>query len=121
MSHLVTISTQVRDAEAVKAACKRLNLAAPVKGTVKMFDGHSVTGWQVNLPNWRYPVVCDTDAGAVHYDNYRGNWGDQSHLDRFMQAYAASKATIEAKRKGYRVSESSRPDGSIKLTIQVGA
>ena len=30
MSHIVTIQTKVRDPHAVAAACRRLNLAAPV-------------------------------------------------------------------------------------------
>jgi len=121
MSHLVTIQTQVRDPEAVKQACNRIGVAQPVYGTTKMFDGASVTGWQVRLPDWQYPVTCDTASGTVHYDNFRGRWGKQEHFDRFMQAYAAEKAKIEARKKGYRCTEATQPDGSIKLTLHVGA
>lgn len=121
MSHLVTIQTQVRDANAVKSACTRIGVAQPEYGSIKMFDGANVTGWQVRLPDWRYPVVCDTASGTVHYDNYRGNWGEQSHLDRFMQAYAAEKAKIEARKKGYRVTETKQADGSIRMTIHAGS
>ena len=121
MSHLVTISTQVRDPEAVKAACKRIGIAPPVYGTYTMYDRAKPTGWAVNLPDWNYPVVCDTTTGTVHYDNFRGNWGEQSHLDRFMQAYAAEKAKIEAKKKGYRCTEATQPDGSIRLTLHAGS
>jgi len=121
MSHLVTIATQVTDPNAVKSACTRIGVAKPEFGTVKMFDGKSVTGWQVKLPDWMFPVVCDTTAGAVHYDNFRGNWGEQSHLDRFLQAYAAEKSKIEARKKGYRVTESAQPDGSIRMTLHVGS
>ena len=46
-------------------------------------------------------------------------WGDQKALDRFLQAYAAERAKIEARKKGYSVTEQSLQDGSIKLTIQV--
>ena len=34
MSHIVTIKTEVRDAAAVRAACRRLGLAEPTHGTV---------------------------------------------------------------------------------------
>ena len=119
MSHIVQIATQVRDVEAVKGACKRMNLAPPVNGTHHLFEGPA-TGWAVQLPNWSYPVVCDTGSGAVKYDNFGGRWGDKAQLDQFMQAYAAEKATIEARRKGYRVAEQALPDGSIRLTIQAG-
>lgn len=118
MSHTVSLKTEVRDATAVRATCQRLGLAEPVQGTARLFSSE-VTGLAVQLPNWVYPVVCDTTSGKVEYDNFNGRWGDQQHLDRFLQAYAVCKATSEAKRRGHRVTEQCLPDGSIKLTIQV--
>ena len=87
MSHLVTIATQVRDETAVRAACTRLALPAPVRGTVKLYDGANVTGLQVTLPGWNYPVVCDTATGKVNYDNYKGYWGEQKHLEHYGQLW----------------------------------
>lgn len=58
MSHIVTIQTQVHDPEAIRLACGRLQLPAPVFGTAMLFV-QTVTGWQVQLPDWTYPVVCD--------------------------------------------------------------
>ena len=107
----------MRDETAVRAACKRLALPAPVRGTVKLFDGAIVTGLKVTLPGWNYPVVCDTTTGKVNYDNFRGRWGEQKLLDGFLQAYATEKAKIEARKKGYRVAETTLPDGSIRLTV----
>ena len=117
MSHIVTIATQVRDAEAIRSACRRLGLAAPVQGTTKLFTS-SATGLAVQLPGWHYPVVCQVDTGRVQFDNYGGHWGEQKELDRFLQAYAVEKAKIEARKKGYSVSEQSLKDGAIKLTLQ---
>ena len=57
------------------------------------------------MPGWLYPVCIDTASGTVKFDNYAGSWGDQEHLDKFMQAYAVEKATIEARKKGYAVTE----------------
>jgi hypothetical protein len=119
VSHIVTIKTEVRDAAAVRAACKRLGLPQPVHGTTELFSGE-VTGLAVELPDWRYPAVCDTETGQVHFDNYNGRWGDQEHLDRFLQSYAVEKARIEARKKGHTVTEQQLQDGSIKLTINVG-
>ena len=118
MSHIVTIKTEVRDAEAVMAASKRLGLDEPFHGTVRLFDGES-TGLLVKLPGWAYPVVVNTGTGQVQYDNYNGSWGEQKHLDAFLQSYAICKATIEARKKGHSVYEQPLSDGSIKLTIQV--
>ncbi|MCL2649321.1 MAG: hypothetical protein FWD61_20390 [Phycisphaerales bacterium] len=77
MSHIVTIKTQVRDVAAVRAACTRLNLPVPVQGTIKLFDGEA-TGLAVQLPEWTYPIVCDTAAGQIKLDNYNGRWEPQT-------------------------------------------
>ena len=76
MSHIVTIQTQVKDAAAVRAACQRLGLPAPVQGKAKLFSGE-VEGLAVQLPDWVYPVVCDTATGQIKFDNFNGRWGDQ--------------------------------------------
>jgi hypothetical protein len=119
MSHTVQIQTQVRDAAAVRAGCRRLGLPEPVQGTFELFSG-SATGLAVRLPDWNYPVVCDLSTGQAHYDNYNGRWGDQKQLDAFLQAYAVEKARIEAHKKGHGVVEQTLPNGSIKLVIQLG-
>ena len=69
MSHIVTITTEVRDPDAVAAACRRLGLPEPVHGTAKLFEGEA-TGLLVRLPGWLYPVVFDTATGQVRFDNY---------------------------------------------------
>jgi hypothetical protein len=119
LSHIVTIRTEVRDAEAVKAAAKRLGLDEPVHGTVRLFSGEAA-GLLVKLPGWLYPAVIDTGTGQVNYDNYEGQWGDPKHLDAFLQAYAIEKARLEARKRGHSVFEQPLADGSIKLVIQVG-
>ena len=119
MSHIVEIKTEVRDAVAVGAACRRLKLDAPTQGTAKLFSS-SATGVIVKLPGWRYPAVFDTQSGQARYDNYGGHWGEQAQFDRFLQAYAVEKAKLEARKKGHTVTEQSLADGSIKLTVSVG-
>ncbi len=116
MSHIVTVKTQIHDPATVALACRRLGLPAPQQGTVELFSGKA-TGLIVRLPQWEYPVVIDTLTGSVRYDNFEGAWGDQTHLDRFLQMYAVEKAKLEANKKGYGVSEQALQDGSIKLTI----
>ena len=67
MSHIVSIETQVRDATALRAACGRLSLDGPEWQTAKLFTSEA-TGYCVCLPKWRFPVVCNTKTGEVHYD-----------------------------------------------------
>jgi hypothetical protein len=118
VSHIVQIQTQVRDPLAVEAACRRLGLEVTVQKTVKLFSSEAF-GLAVELPGWRYPVVCDVATGQIKFDNYDGAWGEQSKLDQFLQAYAAEKAKLEARKRGHSVTEQALADGSIKLTIQV--
>ena len=119
MSHIVTIKTEVRDATAVRAACQRRQLPVPVHGTFKLFSSEA-TGLGVQLPDWRYPIICDTATGKVQFDNYGGRWGAQKELDRFMQRYAVEKARIESRKQGHTITEQQLADGSVKLTINVG-
>ena len=118
MSHIVQIQTQVRDPVAVQAACRRLGLAAPLQKTVKLFSSEA-TGLAIELPGWHYPVICDVANGHIKFDNYGGAWGEPARLDEFLQAYAAEKAKLEARKRGHSVTEQALADGSIKLTIQV--
>ena len=118
MSHIVKIQTEIRDAEGVMAACRRLNLPPPVHGTHELYSA-SATGLAVRLPDWEYPVVCNTATGQVHFDNFNGHWGNQQELDKFLQAYAVEKARIEARKHGHTVTEQPLSDGSIRLVVQV--
>ena len=119
MSHIVSIQTEIRDPVAIRSACGRLRLPEPVFGATKLFSS-SATGWAVQLPEWRYPVVCDVATAKIAFDNYEGRWGEQKQLDRFLQGYAVEKAKIEARKKGHSVIEQPLEDGSIKLTVSVG-
>jgi hypothetical protein len=117
VSHIVTIQTKVHDPIAVAAACQRLNLAVPVHGTAQLFSGEA-TGLLLQFPGWQYPAVIDTLTGTVKCDTYEGHWGDQVHLDKFLQMYAVERAKLEARKKGYSVTEQALQDGSIKLQIE---
>ena len=119
MSHVVEIKTEVRDEQAVRAACVRLQLAPPEHKTVTLFSA-TAAGLCLQLPGWQYPVVCNLQSGSVQYDNYNGAWGKQAELNRFLQGYAVEKAKIEARKKGHTCSESHLDDGSIRITVHVG-
>ena len=119
MSHIVQIEVQVRDPAAVRAACQRLRLEPPTAGTARLFSGNA-SGLIVKLPDWKYPVVFDTNSGEAKFDNYGGKWGEQEELDHFLQIYAVEATKIQARKKGHAVTEQQLADGSIKLTVNVG-
>jgi len=116
MSHIVRVKTQVRDSIAVAAACQRLKLAAPEQKTVKLFSD-TATGLAVQLPGWRYPVVCDLTTGELKYDNHGGHWGEEAQLQKFLQTYAVEKVKLEARKQGHTATEQQLADGSIRLQI----
>jgi hypothetical protein len=119
LSHVVEIKTEVRDEAAVKAACVRLQIPTPEHKTVRLFSA-TATGLCIQLPQWQYPVVCNLATGQVSFDNYNGHWGEQKHLNSFLQAYAVEKSKIEARKRGHGVSETKLEDGSIRVTVRVG-
>ena len=116
MSHVVEIQTEVRNVDALHAGCRRLRWPPPEHKEVALFSSRR-TGWAVQLPDWKYPVVCDTDTGQTWFDNYEGRWGEQRHLDRFLQIYAVETAKLEARKAGHTASEKLQSDGSIKVTV----
>ena len=119
MSHIVEIKTEVRDEAAVRLACQRLHLPRPIRGTYELYSS-SETGLGIELPKWKYPVVANTETGQLRFDNFKGRWGAQEHLDSFLQLYSVEKAKIEARRKGHSVVEQQLENGSIKVTVNVG-
>ena len=119
MSHVVQITTQIRDFKAVKQACQRLSLAEPTHGTFQLFSSEE-TGCGVQLLDWKYPVVCKFETGEIRYDNYNGRWGNAQRLDEFLQRYAVEKSKLEARKQGFTSSEALLNDGSIRVTINAG-
>jgi len=91
-----------------------------VQGKTRLYQ-NEVEGLAVQLPGWDYPAVANLASGELAYDNMNGYWGDGKELDRFLQAYAVEKTKIEARRRGHSVTEQPLADGSIKVTVQVGA
>ena len=75
MSHVVTIKTDREGRGGRACGVPALGLPQPVQGTHRLFTS-SATGLAVQLPKWRYPVVCDLTTGQLQYDNFKGHWGD---------------------------------------------
>ncbi len=119
MSHIVEIKTEIRDEQAVRAACVRLQLASPEHKQARLFST-TATGLCVQLAGWRYPVVCELSTGSLKFDNYNGAWGRQEELNRFLQGYAVEKTKIEARKKGHTCSETRLEDGSVRVVVHVG-
>lgn len=120
MSHIVVVQTEIRDPVAIAAACARLQLPAPSHRTVELFSGEA-TGLAIELPDWRFPVVCQAESGTLCFDNFEGRWGDPAHLERFKQMYAVEKGKIEMRKKSQTPVEQALADGWILVRAVVPA
>ncbi len=105
MSHIVQIQTQVRDPVAIAAACQRLTLPAPAQRMAKLYDGQ-YTGWCVELPGWRYPVVCNTASGELQYDNFQGHWGSNKNSRNSFRVMPWKKQNSKLVARGTQSSNS---------------
>ena len=120
MSHIVTIKTEVRDPRRSRAACRRLGLPEPVHGTATALRAARPPACSSGCPAGSTRSSSTPPPARSATTTTAGSWGDPEQLDRFLQAYAVEKATIEARKRGHTVVEQALADGSIKLTIQVG-
>ena len=92
MSHIVTVTTEMKDAGVLQRTCQRLGLRCTF-GLHEVYST-SVRGWGVELREWSYPAVL-RESGELHYDNYGGSWGDIRELERLKQEYAVQVSTEE--------------------------
>jgi len=117
MSHIVKAECKVLDLSTMEATCKRLGYGFEVGNTDQRFSGGVAT---LRLPDWHHGVAIKED-GTVEYDNYNGNWGNQSTLDNLLKEYAADVVEQEAFDQGlYNVMRNTTPEGDIELEITIG-
>lgn len=140
MSHVTTIKTEISDLEALKSACKELNVEfVEYKNTYCWYGTHigdypipegltkellGKCDHVIKVPGVKYEV------GIVRQPNGKFTlaydfWGPgQGLLKKFgdncgklMQLYAVHKATKEARKRGHSVKRKNQANGTIKLTI----
>lgn len=120
MSHTMNIAIEMKDIDALAAACERLGIEMLPYGVHKLFSSNRETGIGVMLTGWSYPVVVK-DNGMVAFDNFNGRWGDEAKLNELKAYYGLEKAKIEARRAGYSVYESfDEVTNDLVLRISIG-
>jgi hypothetical protein len=118
MSHIASIDIELKDIEALKEACKRLNIKFENVENYKFYDGTRKSGLAIHLPNSKYPMVLDNN-GKAYFDNYNGRWGDLAELDKVKDHYGLELTKRQAKVKGYTFYERKTQDGKIQLVVNV--
>lgn len=146
MSHVVSIKTELKDLEAVQAACKELGLVfhAGQKSIrwygswMNDYDGEDAAyklgikpeeygkcDHAISLPGCGYDIGLLMNKATGGYRLYFDYYGEGHKIQaalgangqKLLQYYAANKATMEARRKGYIVTRQTAATGNIKLCI----
>jgi hypothetical protein len=122
MSHFTTITTQIKDVDALRACVEELGLTLLENATARGFVNNEHPGEYViklkgpydiavnRQEDGNYGLTCDWWDGHVEKE-VGTNYG------RLLQLYAVHKATKEARKRGHSVLRKKQNDGSIKLMI----
>ncbi|MEA3213248.1 MAG: hypothetical protein QOE70_6305 [Chthoniobacter sp.] len=122
MSHFTTITTQIKDIQALRPAIEELGFTLLENAQARGYSGNSHHGdfviglkgpYDIALnkqPDGTYGLTCDWWNGHVEKEVGKG-------YGKLLQLYAAHKATMEARKRGHLVQRKKQHDGTIKLTI----
>ena len=126
MSHFTTIQTQIRDVDALEAACAELGVEllrdTDARGfanstrhgelVVRLKGPYDIAANRANPNEGTEPYELSTDWWNGHVEREVGpNYG------RLLQLYGVHKTMREAAKKHLRVTRRQESDGSIKLTL----
>jgi hypothetical protein len=134
MSHYSEVVIEMTDQGCLVAALERLGFKGKIEihkepqslygyhGDVRSQKAHVIirrehVGWAANdlgferQANGKYRIwVSEFDGNHNGYDN--------AWMGKLKQAYGVEKARVEAKKKGYRVSEQKLDDGRIRIVCR---
>jgi len=122
MSHWTTVQTQIRDTEALRAACAELNLALLENTEARGYGNNRHKGQFVIQLNGPYDIalVRQTDGSfSLLTDWWDGHVEREvgRNFGRLLQLYAVHKAAIEARKRGLSIQRKQLQNGAITLTI----
>ncbi len=122
MSHFTTIKTQIKDVEALRAACQEMGLSLLQKAEARGYYENKTKGDYViqlkgpydiavnKQPDGTFGLTADLWNGHVEKEVGQG-------YGKLLQLYGVHKAMREARKRGHLVNRSQQKDGSIRLVI----
>lgn len=122
MSHFTTINTQIKDIEALRAACKEMKLELVGNAEARGFVEQKVKGDYVLKLRGPYDVALNKQRDGSYgltTDWWNGHVEKEvgTKFGRLLQLYGVHKAIMEARKKGLAVLRRLKQDGSIKLVL----
>lgn len=123
MSHFTTIQTQVRDIEALRAACAELGVSLESGIAARGYSGSRIEGDYVIRLRGPYDVALNRQQDGTYgltTDWWSGHVAREvgDSYGRLLQLYGVHKASREARMRGFSVKRVPVSGGSIKLVIE---
>jgi hypothetical protein len=122
MSHFVTIHTQIKDLDALRAALKEMGLSLFPNAKARGYMNNTIPGDHVIRLKGPYDIALNKQSDGSY--GLSCDWWD-GHVEKevgkdyskLLQLYGVHKAMREARNKGYSVMRRPQVDGAIKLTL----
>ncbi len=122
MSHFTTIKTQIKDIQALRAACQELGLTLLQDTDARGYVENKIKGEFVIQLKGPYDIAVNKQADGT-YGFTSDLW--QGHVEKevgpqygkLLQLYGVHKTIIEARKKHLSVMRQQKQDGSIKLVL----
>ena len=116
-----TDETQIKDVQALRAACDELGLELVPNAKARGWVGNTYTGEYVIKLKGPYDIALNKQDGAygLTADFWDGHVEKEVGKDygKLLQLYGVHKASIEARKKGLSIHRQQKQDGSIKLVL----
>jgi len=122
MSHFTTITTQVRDVAALRAAVAELGLQLVPDADARGFAGQTRRGDYVIRLKGPFDIALNRQPDSTY--GLTTDWWD-GHVERevgkdfgrLLQLYGVHKTTLEARKQGLAVMRQPQANGNIKLLL----
>ena len=122
MSHFATITTQIKDIEALRDACAEMGLMLLQNTEARGYGTNRHPGEYVVALKGPYDIALNRQPDGTY--GLTTDWWD-GHVEKevgkdygkLLQLYGAHKAIREARQRGYSVRRAALDNGSIKLSI----
>jgi hypothetical protein len=120
MSHIATVKTKIKDLGILEEVLKQQNIDLLRKQhQVELYSNSVQAIASFRLPKWKFPIAVKAD-GSIAFDNYKGKWGNQTQLNKVLQAYSRKVVMKQAKRMGMTTTTKTGKDGSLVMTLVGG-
>ena len=122
MSHFTTIKTQIKDIQALQAACQEMSLSLLANARARGYANETRNGDFVIKLNGPYDIAVNKQPDGTYgltTDWWQGHVENQvgPNFGRLLQLYGVHKAMIEARKQGCSVLRQPQRNGSIKLVL----